>query len=171
MLKKGIYLRRRGGSWQAKIRVSGGFRNSGFEECSGREQISALLAANGIAPEQERECLGLTEIARFETMRESFRVDDAFEIVVDRTDFGCTVGEVELQESLEGPDEAAVQKATQAMDTRIQAFMSDHTWAFNLGQKPQGKLSAYFEMEKHRRGRKIDKATHGETAWRLAGPS
>jgi thiamine-triphosphatase len=72
--------------------------------------------------------------------------------VVDKTDFGHTVGEVELQqevdfaESTEEEFGQEKQKAMEDMDQRIARFMDRYSWAFTPGE-PKGKLTAYFEQQ------------------------
>lgn len=39
---------------------------------------------------------GLGEMCRFETHRRSFVADEKYTVVLDKTDFGHTVGEIEL---------------------------------------------------------------------------
>ncbi|KAI9824973.1 MAG: hypothetical protein M1826_007225 [Phylliscum demangeonii] len=89
----------------------------------------------------------------------------AFEIVLDTTDFGHVVGEIELvrmlergadgeedeqEEGEEGEEEESLvarrHVALRQMNARLDAFMERHAWAFPPG-KPVGKLSAYFEWK------------------------
>lgn len=139
-------------SWEAKVRVAGDFVNSAFREVTDVEEISDLLGTlvpgteldghNGPRGGQVR------EMARFVTDRTGYIVDGRFTVVIDVTDFGHTVGEVELERgtaevSCEGEDKTL---AIAAMDEEIDGFMRRFAWAFPAG-KPVGKLSAYFERK------------------------
>ena len=138
----GVWLRRRDGVWQAKIRRGGDYANSSFEELVGLDRIRFLLQQYKIPIRSGHENLGLARIAQFTTVRDRWKADAAFEIALDTTDFGHMVGEVELQSTrdLEGMDIRAI---THGMDVEIKAFVRRYAWAFPAG-KPVGKLSAYF---------------------------
>lgn len=160
--RAGIWLRRRGdgGSdqrWEAKVRVGGDYTNSAFEELTDVAQISALLGgllgpgagldAGAEAPRGG----GLREAARFVSYRSKFLVDGRFTVMLDATDFGHVVGEVELEREIggSGAEEACDRtRVIQEMDKEIDHFMKSHLWAFPAG-KPVGKLSAYFALKKH----------------------
>ncbi len=153
----GIWVRLRNRKWEAKVRQGGNFTNSQFEELSGRPAVAALILNCNI-PESARAFgkntrFGLQETARFRTIREAWKVDERkFKIVLDSTDFGHSVGEVELEHVMEIEKDsellAAERKAmTIKMDGIIEAFMLRYSWAFPSG-KPVGKLSAYFAWKK-----------------------
>jgi len=143
---RGIWVRCRGGDWQAKIRHGGNFINSSFQELSGREAVTTMiqkyfpkaqLHASGAS--------GISEIARFTTYREAWRANDKFDIVIDRTDFGHVVGEVELTQELEGESGQALEdgekeRTSKKLDCEIEEFMRYHAWAFPT-EEPVGKLS------------------------------
>lgn len=122
------------------------------------QEISAMLGALGPGSELNAHGLQgriLREMARFTTCRKGYVVDGKFTVVIDATDFGHTVGEVELERaftesSCEGEDKT---RAIVAMDKEIDGFMGRFLWAFPVG-KPVGKLSAYF-------GHKTDQSTAG----------
>lgn len=149
----GIWVRKRDGHWQAKIRPDakrGSFNNSQFEEFTKTADIARMIQ-NRInhgtiaSPEED---FGLAQIARFTTYREMWKVNDKFNIVFDQTDFGHVVGEVELEGELhidEDEEKALRQKqaAIAKMDQEIEALIKKYSWAFPA-EKPVGKLSAYF---------------------------
>lgn len=165
--RAGVWLRRR--EWwctdpyrqqlEAKVRVSGDYTNSAFEEVTDVARIAALL--DELVPGAEVVILdrdtgpevrggGMGEVASFETHRRKFLADGKFTIVLDTTDFGHVVGEVELEREVpagvEGDGkEGGYNKAmvVAEMDREIDAFMKSYPWAFPPGE-PVGKLSAYF---------------------------
>ena len=79
------------------------------------------------------ESFGLEETGRFETHRRSFLADGKFTVVLDETDFGHSVGEVEL----------LAEDANKA-HTEIDGFLVRYAWLFDCSE-PKGKLTAYFE--------------------------
>lgn len=148
----GVWLRERDGNWQAKIRLGGDFNNSKFEEVTDLLEISrrlrALLGAKiSDGPDDH---FGLDILATLSTVRRSWLADGEFKIVLDTTDFGHTVGEVELERSIQfhtkvGLDVAQQKEAKmKEMDKMITRFMDHYSWAFCPGV-PKGKLTAYFE--------------------------
>jgi len=142
----GVWVRRRDGKWQAKVRQGGDYINSQFGELSEESVIAALVKKYTPNACSKARAFGLLEIARFTTLRDSWKADGRFEIVLDTTDFNHSVGEVELQEVLETHDELPLQqRQTLAckMDSDIDTFMKRYPWAFPSGI-PVGKLSAYF---------------------------
>ena len=167
----GVWVRRRNGSWEAKVKKWGTYNNSRFEELSEVGEIAACVerVADLRRPVQEGkekmndgDCLisslGLVVIADLVTTRETWIADGEFHIVRDRmVDFGHEVGEVELQRTLEGnsksegpgsaaaaPSEEEKRAEMQRMDESITEFMRRYSWAFAKGP-PVGKLTAYFE--------------------------
>lgn len=142
-------------SWEAKVRVGGDYINSAFREVADVQQISDSLGT--LVPGAELDAHHgprggqVREMARFITDRTGYIVNGRFTVVIDVTDFGHTVGEVELERdaaevSCEGEDRTL---ATAAMDEEIDGFMRRFAWAFPAG-KPVGKLSAYFERKADR---------------------
>ncbi|KAI5300645.1 hypothetical protein KEM56_002308 [Ascosphaera pollenicola] len=162
LTKSGLYVRQRNGQWEAKLKQSGDFNNSQFEEVKGRRGVLELLlqlehraciAKDKLATQLPRleptdYAFGLPVFADLQTTREKWVVNDMFNVVLDTTNFGHGVGEVELEETLvttlgmEDFDEAKRQLGAD-MDKRIETFMKSHAWAFPPG-KPVGKLTAYF---------------------------
>ncbi|PYH77967.1 hypothetical protein BO82DRAFT_357741 [Aspergillus uvarum CBS 121591] len=149
---RGVWVRRRNNNWQAKIRRGGNFSNSKFEELSTPAAISAYLAelTGGMRTDATNQ-FGLTPLASFTTLRESWTADNEFTIVQDVTDFGHTVGEVELElrwdcrdDHTESEGERCRAAKMAEMDERITVFMRRYFWAFCAGV-PKGKLTAYFE--------------------------
>jgi thiamine-triphosphatase len=154
---KGIWVRRRNGNWEAKIRKGGSFTNSQFQELSDPQTIAKHV--NNLIPtiQSQSENFGLESIASFTTTRHLWKADTKFIIALDTTDFGHSVGEVELEFDLDitGKPQPSVDQETQTalakMDRQIEIFMRRYSWAFPL-KKPVGKLSAYFEWERNKKG-------------------
>ncbi len=149
----GVWVRRRNGQWQAKIKRGGNFDNSQFEELSDPQQISQYVNhLTGLKQDADRK-FGLEEIARLSTLRRTWIANEDFHIVLDSIDFGHTVGEVELQqeatfdESSQIPVREQARRVMEEMDKRIEDFMGSYSWAFRSG-KPIGKLTAYFEKQR-----------------------
>ncbi|KAF2464882.1 uncharacterized protein BDR25DRAFT_203655, partial [Lindgomyces ingoldianus] len=148
---QGIYVRLRNGKWEAKVRKGGDYTNSRFEEYDDVEEIrsvvrEALDKTGGYADTWQ---MGLSPMAEFKTQRESWDVN-GFRVVIDEADFGYTVGEVELCQSLgdnTGPamptNGLELEQTGLELDSRIETFMKEFEWAFPNG-KVMGKLSAYF---------------------------
>ena len=156
----GVWLRRRGERWEAKIRVGGDFTNSAFEEVTSVEDISAMLAklVPGAALDLRDGPTGgrVREVAMLVTERKKFLVDGKFTVVLDETDFGHVVGEVEMERQIYIPGQGDVDRSQEEdqqraqmiaeMDHEIDDFMKRYKWAFPPG-KPVGKLSAYFALK------------------------
>lgn len=121
--------------WEAKQRKHGGsFLRSTFSETKDRSQILELVRTH--IPDASlgfHNDFGLDAMAAFETHRLTFRADDKFTVVLDVTDFGHGVGEVELMAEDAGKAHA-----------EIDAFFEEYAWFFDTS-KPKGKLTAYFE--------------------------
>ncbi|KAF2095615.1 hypothetical protein NA57DRAFT_59603 [Rhizodiscina lignyota] len=128
--------------WEAKVDRGGDYRNSRFEEYQSPTEISAI----------------------------TWLVDGQFKVVVDETDWGHTVGEVELSKQIQFEErdmleaaisslesEGAAPSPLDKMDTEIKAFMYRYKALFG-GDRPVGKLSAYFrakeEIDEKRKARK-----------------
>ncbi|OJK00818.1 hypothetical protein ASPACDRAFT_42309 [Aspergillus aculeatus ATCC 16872] len=130
---RGVWVRQRNNTWQAKIRRGGDYSNSKFEELSTPASISAYLAE-------------LTGGTRTDATNQFGLNADG-----DVTDLGHTVGEVELELRWDCRDDRPkidVERRRAAkmaeMDERIMVFMRRYHWAFCAGV-PKGKLTAYFE--------------------------
>ena len=146
----GIYIRQREARWEAKVRKGGNFINSTFEETTSLSQIAGY--AQTIGNVQGRADVGnhfgLHVVAKLATTRLAWTADHGFKIVLDSTDFGHEVGEVELEHVIEPSNQRDDHEAVRsAMNERIERFMAMHKWAFPPGV-PKGKLSAYFDIHK-----------------------
>jgi thiamine-triphosphatase len=144
----GIYIRQRDNCWEAKVKKGGDYINSQFEETICVSKITAY--AHNIAGVQGRlsskNNFLLDKVADFKTTRYSWTANGKFKIVVDTTDFGHTVGEVELDGEVNTRAELKNDlKCLAEMDQEIVDFMKMYPWAFPPGE-PKGKLSAYFEQ-------------------------
>lgn len=136
--KQGVWIRRRGRTgWQAKIRQGGDYTNSQFQELSCPDDIGRLIKSYNIQYYYSPKLLlsssssstggwssegfgsegwsnghdktfGLKSMAEFTTIRETWRANKEFKIVLDRTDFGHAVGEVELELELEVEEEESI---------------------------------------------------------------
>lgn len=107
---------------------------STFSETKDRNQIRELVRSH--FPDGSRDFdnqFGLNRMAGFETHRCTFLADGKFTVVLDTTDFGHRVGEVELM--AEDAEEA---------HGEIDGFVRKYAWFFDM-EKPKGKLTAYFE--------------------------
>jgi thiamine-triphosphatase len=132
LFSKGVYIRRRNGYWEAKIRTGGDFINSAFTEVDGNNAVkevieqNLIVSADGLSIEEM-----LEPCAEFVTERESWIMDGRFKVNVDTTDFGYIVGEVELTETFrsangEHSEEKEGEKLKQEMDQDIKAFMQSY---------------------------------------------
>jgi thiamine-triphosphatase len=149
LFSKGVYIRRRNGHWEAKIRTGGDFINSAFKEIDGNNAVKEVIeqnltvSADGLSIEEL-----LEPCAEFVTERESWIIDGRFKVDVDTTDFGHIVGEVELTRTLQcANDEYGEEEEKglrEKMDQEIKAFMQSYPQAFPAG-RPLGKLSTYFQ--------------------------
>ncbi|OAL46254.1 hypothetical protein IQ07DRAFT_201249 [Pyrenochaeta sp. DS3sAY3a] len=146
----GLYVRRRNGTWQAKLRRGGNYLNSSFEEISNPIAISDSVAKITGHRGGEHEHFGLGPIADMTTFRKTWLAEQEFTVVLDTMDFGHVVGEVEIEKTVTfgAVDEEGLEEqrrtAMKSMDERIGAFMKRYAWAFG-GGVPKGKLTAYFE--------------------------
>ena len=141
--------------WESKVRVGGDFINSAFKEITDMQEISTILS--NLVPGAELDAHHwpqgeqVREMAKFVTDRTGYVVNGKFTVVIDVTDFGHTVGEVELERDAseaegKGEDKAL---AIAAMDKEVGDFMRRFFWAFPAG-KPVGKLTAYFDRKTSR---------------------
>jgi thiamine-triphosphatase len=147
LFSKGVYIRRRNGHWEAKIRSGGDFINSAFMETDGNKLVKVVVEQNLSITADGRTIEEILEpCAEFTTERESWIIDGSFKVDVDTTDFGHIVGEVELTKTLRyTDDEEEETKLRDEMDQEIKAFMQSCPQAFPAG-RPLGKLSAYFDQ-------------------------
>ncbi|KAL8657746.1 MAG: hypothetical protein Q9226_001618 [Calogaya cf. arnoldii] len=137
--KNGIWLRERTTEasmmLEAKVRISGDVSRSTFDETTNREEITAIIRPHLPEFSTKKKSFGLDLLAEFTTTREEFLVDNKFAVVLDDTDFGHSVGEVELM----AEDE---EKAHREIDQ----FIARYPWFFMMG-KAEGKLGAYFKAK------------------------
>lgn len=134
--RNGIWLRlrkdRESAELEAKVRINGSFARSTFDEITNRKAIADLIRPHLPQFNEKKEHFGLEVLADFATTRQEFRANDKFVIALDCTDFGHSVGEVELMAEDEG-----------TAHQEIDAFMAQYLWFFKKG-KAEGKLEAYF---------------------------
>ena len=121
--------------WEAKQRKHGGsFLRSTFSETKDPSQIRDLVRSHlpdlKTASEDD---FGLDAMAEFETRRLSFVADHKFTVVLDFTNFGHEVGEIELMAEDAGKAHAD-----------IDGFVKEYAWFFDM-TSPKGKLKAYFD--------------------------
>ena len=152
LINAGIWVRRRNGLWEAKVKKGGDFTNSMFEELSGSDLVRRCVQNVTGKEASEEDFFGLDAIATLSTVRKSWIADSEFKIVFDAMDFGHTVGEVELEEDFQfsattnASKEDQIREKMTEMDKRIEVFMNKYHWAFRPGV-PKGKLMAYFELQ------------------------
>ncbi|ETI24393.1 hypothetical protein G647_03762 [Cladophialophora carrionii CBS 160.54] len=142
--KAGTYVRQRNGLWQMKVKRGGTFVNSRSQELSDPDIISSHVKSLTGRDSAVGDVFGLTRWADFTTIRQTWEADHEFKIVLDQTDFGHSVGEVELETEMFIRDQDQARHVTLAMDDRIDCFFRRYAWAF-LVDRPVGKLTAYFE--------------------------
>jgi len=82
---------------------------------------------------------GLIPVMEFATARRIYTADEKFTVVLDSSDFGHVVGEVEV---LSDTEEST---ASQELDD----FLKKYEWFFQRDEKVKGKLTAYLEMFPH----------------------
>lgn len=141
--------------WEAKIRQGGTFNNSLFEEQTNVDAIAQRVSKIIGQDQDVSNNLGLNVLAHLETQRKSWLADEQFKIVLDSTDFGHQVGEVELEKEMTPPADRSSndeieewkQGHLRDMDQQIEDFMKRYHWAFQSGT-PQGKLTAYFQRQR-----------------------
>ena len=114
--------------WEAKHRKRVDFTRTTFHETNDVAKIRSLIAGYTDVAVGSDADFGLTQISRFQTKREVYLVDEKFSVMLDATDFGHWVGEVEKH-----------------AHSDIDAFMLRYAWFFVQERKPKGKLTAYFE--------------------------
>ena len=120
--------------WEAKQAVNGiSFNRSTFKETRDVDLISRMVNEHVPSSSGADECFGLNQLCQFQTSRDTFLADNKFTIVLDSTDFGHSIGEVEL----------LAEDAGKA-HTDIDAFLDRYAWFFDIS-RPRGKLTAYFE--------------------------
>jgi len=84
LFSKGVYIRRRNGHWEAKIRTGGDFINSAFTEIDGNNAVKEVIeqnltvSADGVSIQEM-----LEPCAEFVTERESWMIDGRFKVEED----------------------------------------------------------------------------------------
>lgn len=103
----------------------GSFLRSTFSETKDRSQILELVRLH--FPDLSRgfhDDFGLDAIAAFETQRLTVLADDRFTVVLDVTDFGHVVGEVEL-----------LAEDAEKAHADIDAFLEEYAWFFDRSNR------------------------------------
>ncbi|KAJ9654439.1 hypothetical protein H2198_006519 [Neophaeococcomyces mojaviensis] len=139
----GTWVRQRDGQWQSKIRQAGDYNNSQFREIQNVDEIGHQVHLITKKSQPSSKAFGLTQTAKITTHREAWKADDRFKIVLDHTDFGHVVGEVELEASVTIQSDEEAKKYCGLMDSEITSFMQRYCWAFDPNPAI-GKLTAYF---------------------------
>lgn len=147
--QSGIWVRQRDGKWQSKVRQAGDFNDSQFQETQDLAEISRHVELVTKISAPHSEAFGLSQIARIITHREMWKADNQFNIVLDRTDFGHIVGEVEIEALVSVRSDEEAKKHCDSMDREIVTFMQRYSWAFDCSPAV-GKLTAYFANQKSR---------------------
>lgn len=146
----GIYLRQRNGKWEAKVRQGGNYTNSQFEEITNITEIQLLVRGvlDGERGKRDGSIFELkTElgpVADFHTEREEWEIDNGVKVVLDKADFGCVVGEVEICEQV---DMGRMNERAPMLDDKIEKFMDKYEWAFPRSENIVGKLDAWFKWK------------------------
>jgi thiamine-triphosphatase len=138
LANKGIWLRKRDQSWEAKINIRNSFVKAAYDEITSIPEIRGIVSkyvpcASTFCENQD---FGLQAFCDFTTYRSTYVADKKFNVVLDTTDFGHVVGEVEMMAS-------DVDKAERDIDE----FFARYSWFFQ-GGKPKGKIAAYLEMKR-----------------------
>lgn len=121
-------------TWEAKRSLPGSsFVRSSYEETQNPHEIRQMVSQHFPHCGGPDDAFGLGEMCRFATHRRWFLADGKFTVVLDETDFGHTVGEVEL-----------LAEDAHAAHADIDTFLARYAWFFDCAN-PKGKLTAYFE--------------------------
>ena len=153
--KAGIWVRERDGKWECKTargESKDGERTARFEETTDYDEIRKIVKqALGSDAEVncEKESFGLEVLADIDTVRRTWLVNGKFTVVVDVTQWGYMVGEVELTEEIIEDQEKMETLAHKMamMEERLDNFMEKHLWAFP-DRKVMSKLDACLEQQK-----------------------
>lgn len=135
---------------EAKKRISGTYNRSTFDELTDLNAIRAQIlhylppnTSNNSNININAPNFGLDILAQLTTTRQIYVADERFTLVLDQTDFGHSVGEVEVEVEV-GDDAEKAEKAEQAHKD-IDAFLAKYSWFCQPGPV-EGKLSAYFRL-------------------------
>lgn len=143
----GTWLRQRDGRWQSKIRQAGDYINSQFREIEDIEDIRRHVHSITHISAPPEHTFGLSPMAQLTTHRSTWQADGRFKIVLDRTDFGHVVGEVELEAQVLVHRAEDARHQCRVMDGELQRFMQRYSWAFD-SSPAVGKLTAYFAQQR-----------------------
>lgn len=167
---------------QAKLLLSGTYSRSTFSEFTDvrtiRSHILHYLPTHTTRINAPN--FGLGVLAQLTTTRDVYIADGKFTLVLDRTDFGHAVGEVELELEAEGGEAGAGgwagegeeflkgggkggefskeggkgkgegdEERAEKAHGEIDAFLAKYSWFCRPGPV-EGKLSAYFRMQKEK---------------------
>ena len=136
----GFWVRKRlslpgGCKWEAKQSQGvNTFVRTTFKETEDLKEIQKIVQEHVPSAPDPSHNFGLNELCQFTTWRIPFVVEGKFDIVLDETDFGHRIGEIELR--AEDPEKA---------HAAIDAFLEKHAELFDTKSTPKGKLTAYFE--------------------------
>ncbi|KAF2636442.1 hypothetical protein P280DRAFT_472993 [Massarina eburnea CBS 473.64] len=218
LMERGVYLRRRSSSedddggnkeegkayWEIKIRKSGTYTNSSFEESRdvGRieQAVRDTLSLSPLSTPTSTTTVSFIPpltttppnntalnhlpaltitptlvinptstlntsgnilntfscVADIQTHRTTYTIQD-FTIVLDTTNYGHTVGEVELESTYPHDMDQSTEKAMiEEMHGRIENFMAEHPDVFPVG-KVEGKLSAWFRVKEEEKRERREK--------------
>ncbi|KAK6346548.1 hypothetical protein TWF696_006672 [Orbilia brochopaga] len=135
--KHNIWARLRNGNWQIKRLKSGIHEKATYEEFEGYQSLINLMRHSGLKEWKDLNAGDtiLQKIADFKTERKSYTVNDKFKVVLDSTNFGHEVGEVELK----GVN-------YERCGREVDEFMAEHQWFFDRAGPVKGKLKAYWEI-------------------------
>ena len=124
---------------EVKKRVTGNYNRSVFEEIRNLDEIDVLIRRHFPDCSTAEQNYGLDILAQFKTTRTNYVADERFSLVLDDTDFGHSVGEVELQ----------AEDATLAHQD-IDLFLQKYSWFCQQGSV-EGKLSAYLRLHESKK--------------------
>jgi len=140
LASKGIWIRKRDQGWEAKVNLRDSFVKAAYNEITSVPEIRGIVSKHIPGNTAERENFGLQVFCDFTTYRSKYIADEKFNVVLDTTDFGHAVGEVEIMAS-------DVEKAEKDIDQ----FFARYPWFFQ-GGTPKGKISAYLELKAGSKG-------------------
>lgn len=123
----GTWVRQRDSHWESKIRQAGNYDQSQFKEVRDHEMIRQQVASLTGISKPASVAFGLQQIVDIATFRESWLADDRFKIVLDQTDFGHTVGEVELEVHIKTDDAHKSKEICEKLDQDIIEFMHKYS--------------------------------------------
>lgn len=138
--KNGLWVRERHScnsvrQWEAKqLQTGSSWARSTYQESVDPHQIWEMIGTYIPNCPKADYKFGLNELCRFGTSRHSYVTNGRFTVVLDNTDFGHQVGEVEI-----------LAEDSNNAHADIDALFREYPWFFDTRTKPKGKLTAYFE--------------------------